>query len=49
VVADYVDVPRSIVQNNKVVMMARYVFFVDGTAFLITISQRIKFITTEHL
>ncbi len=25
------------------------VFFVDGTAFLLTMSQRIKFITTEHV
>ncbi len=36
VVADYMEVPRSIVQHNKVVTMAADVFFVDGTAFLIT-------------
>jgi hypothetical protein len=49
VVADYVEVPRLLVQNNKVVTMATEVFFVDGTAFLITVSRRIKFVTVEHL
>ncbi len=49
VVADYVEVPRSLVQNNKVVTLAADVFFVDGTAFLITVSRRIKFITAEYL
>jgi hypothetical protein len=42
VVAYYVVVARSIVQNNKVVTMVADVFFVDGTAFLITISWRIS-------
>ncbi len=49
VVADYVEGPRLLVQNNKVVTMAADVFFVDGTAFLITVSRRIKFVTAEHL
>ncbi len=49
VVADYVEVLRLLVQNNKVVTMAADVFFVDGTAFLITVSWRIKFVTVEHL
>ncbi len=49
VVADYVEVPQSLVQNNKVVTMAADIFFVDGTAFLITVSWRIKFVTAEHL
>ncbi len=49
VVADYVAVPCSLVETNKVVMMAADVFFVDGTAFLLTMSQRIKFITAEHV
>ncbi len=49
VVADYVAVPCLLVEQNKVVMMAVDVFFVDGTAFLITVSRRIKFITTEHV
>ena len=46
VVADYVAVPRALVEQNKVVTLAADVFFVDGTAFLITVSRRIKFITS---
>jgi hypothetical protein len=38
VVADYVAVPRALVEQNKVVALAADVFFVDGTAFLITVS-----------
>ncbi len=38
-VADYVAVPCSLVETNKVITMAAYVFFVDGTAFLLTMSQ----------
>jgi hypothetical protein len=49
VVADYVAVPFSLVEQNKVVTMAAGVFFVDGMAFLITMSCRIKFITVEHV
>jgi hypothetical protein len=49
VVADYVAVPWLLVENNKIVTMAADIFFVNGTAFLITVSQRIKFITGEHL
>jgi hypothetical protein len=41
--------PRLLVQNNKVVTIAADVFFVDGTAFLITVSWRIKFVMAEHL
>jgi hypothetical protein len=33
-VADYVAVPCSLVEQNKVVTMAVDVFFVDGMAFL---------------
>jgi hypothetical protein len=48
-VADYVAVPHSLVETNKVITMAADVFFVNGTAFLLTISQQIKFITAEHV
>ena len=48
-VADYVAVPCSLVEQNKVVTMAADVFFVDGMAFLIRMSCRIKFITAEHV
>jgi hypothetical protein len=51
VVADYVAVPCLLVEQNKVVMMAADVFFVDvdSTAFLIMVSRRIKIITAEHV
>ncbi len=48
-VADYMAVPRSLVETNKVITMATDVFFVDGTAFLLTMSRRIKFIAAEHM
>jgi hypothetical protein len=48
-VADYVAVPRSLVEQNGIVTMAADVFFVDGMAFLVTLSRRIKFITVEHV
>ena len=49
VVTDYVNVPHSLVQQHKIVTLAADVFFVDGTAFLMTISRRIKFITLEYV
>ena len=49
VVADYVAVPRNLVDANKAITLAADVFFVDGTAFLLTVAQRIKFVTAEHV
>jgi hypothetical protein len=49
VVVDYVAIPRQLVDANKAVTLAADVFFVDGIAFLITVSRRIKFMTTKHL
>ena len=46
---NYVEVPRSLVEQNKIVTLAADVFFVDGTGFLTTVSRRIKFITAEHV
>ena len=46
---DYVVVPRSLIEQNKMVTLVADVFFVDGTAFLMTVSRRIKFITSEHV
>ncbi len=46
---DYVEVPHSLVEQNKIVTLAADVFFVDGTGFLMTVSRRIKFITAEHV
>ena len=47
-VGDYVAVPRPLVERNRIITMAADVFFVDGTAFLITLSRNVKFITAEH-
>jgi hypothetical protein len=49
VVADYVAVPCLLVEQNGIMMMAADVFFVDGAAFLVTLSRWIKFITVEHV
>ncbi len=49
VVVDHINVPRSKVEINRIVTMAADVFLVNGTAFLITVSWCIKFITAEHL
>jgi hypothetical protein len=48
VVADYVAIPWQLVDANKAVTLVADVFFMDGIAFLITVSRRIKFVTTEH-
>ena len=45
VVTDYVAVPHSVVDRNKMVTLVTDVCFVEGTAFLITMSRRIKFVT----
>jgi hypothetical protein len=49
VVADYVAVPCLLEEQNGIVTIAADVFFVDGTAFLVTLSRRIKFIIVEHV
>ena len=40
---------QSLVDVNKALTLAADVFFVDGTAFLLTVVRRIKFVTAEHL
>jgi hypothetical protein len=49
VVVDYVAVPCTLVEANKVITLAADVFFMDGTAFLLTVGQRLKFVTAEHV
>ena len=49
VVADYVAVPRNLVDAKKAITLAADIFFGDGTAFLLTVAQRIKFVTAEHV
>ncbi len=48
-VANYVAVPRLLVEANLIVTLAADVFFLDGTAFLLTVSSRIKFVTAERV
>jgi len=49
VVAEYVAVPKSVIDRNKMVTLAADVFFVDGMGFLMTVSRNIKFITAEYV
>jgi hypothetical protein len=42
-------IPWQLVDANKAVTLAADVFFIDGIAFLITVSRKIKFVMTEHL
>jgi hypothetical protein len=39
---DYVAIPREIVEANAAVTLAANVFFVDGTAFLTTVSRKVN-------
>ena len=48
VVENYVAIPRDFVLANKHLTLAADVFFVDGIPLLLTISRRIKFVTSEH-
>jgi len=48
VVGDYVAVPKGVIEKNKTVTLAADVFFVDGIAFLLTVSKNIKFNTAKH-
>jgi hypothetical protein len=49
VVTHYVAVPHTLVEANKVIMLAADVFFVDGTAFFLTVGRRLKFVTAKHV
>jgi hypothetical protein len=49
VVTDYVAVPCTLVEANKVIKLAADIFFVDGTVFLLTVGRRLKFVTAEHV
>jgi hypothetical protein len=49
VMVDYVNVPRSVVETNRIVTMVADVFFGDGMAFLIMVFWCIQFIMAEHL
>jgi hypothetical protein len=49
VMADYVDIPKAILDLNKDVTMAADVMFVNRIPFVTTISLKIKFTTIEYV
>jgi hypothetical protein len=49
VVGDYVAMPCSLVDANKVITLVADVFFVDGRPFLLTMPRHIKFVSVEHV
>jgi hypothetical protein len=49
VVTDYVAVPHTLVEANKVITLAADIFFVNGTTFLLTVGRHLKFVTAEHV
>jgi hypothetical protein len=49
VVANYVEIPMEILDMNKAVTIAADVMFVNGLPFVVTISRKIKFTTTEYV
>ena len=49
VVADYVAMPKGVIERNKTVTLAADIFFVDGAAFLLTVLRNIKILTAKHV
>ena len=49
VIIDYVEVPRDILKTHKNVTLTGDIFFVQGYAFLVTLSRNIKYNTIEEL
>jgi hypothetical protein len=49
VMADYVEIPKDILDMNKAVTISADVMFVNGLPFVVTISRKIKFTMTEYV
>jgi hypothetical protein len=49
VVSKYVSVPSEVVEQNIIVMLVADVVFLDGAAFLLSVSGQIKFTMAEHV
>jgi hypothetical protein len=47
--ADYVEIPKAVLDLNKDVTMAADIMFVNGLPFVTTISRTIKFTTIEYV
>lgn len=48
VVSDYINIPLKVIKANKNVDLSGDIFFVNKISFLATVSDNIKFTTTEH-
>ncbi|KAL7463046.1 hypothetical protein ACHAXS_003419 [Conticribra weissflogii] len=46
---EIVPIPTQIVQQNRLIWLAGDVMFVNGVAFVVTVSRGLKFITAHHL
>jgi hypothetical protein len=49
VMTDYVAVPRTLIEANKVLTLTSDVFLWTGQRSLLTVERRIKFVTAEHV
>jgi hypothetical protein len=49
VVADYVEIPKEIIDMNKAVTIAADMMLVNGLPFVVTISRKIKLTTTDYV
>ena len=49
VVMEYVEIPKSILELNKIVTLETDIMFVNGLGFFVSTSRRIKFSTLEYI
>jgi hypothetical protein len=49
VLSDYVAVPESILSTNQYMTLFGDIFFINKVPFFATVSDHIKFTTTEHI
>jgi hypothetical protein len=49
VLTGYVQIPKEILELNKDVTLAVDVMFVDGIPFVVSLSRKIKFTTSEYV
>ena len=48
IVEEYVAVPKELGSRHKFISIEADVFFVDGIAFLLTVTIQLNFVTVEH-
>ena len=49
VIADYIDIPREILESHKELEVSTYITFIKKLPFLVIISQQLNFTTIEYL